>query len=111
MSARGILCSVVDSVTTTPYFRLEPISVQRVRLEKYIRLEPRSTLVEYYRIEIDDEGEFQETLGMELEVELEETIGMEVLVGERIEFEEVIGLEIEESCSDDYNELADLKLD
>jgi hypothetical protein len=111
MSARGISCSVLDSVTTTPYFRLELIGVKTVRLEKYIRLEPRTTFVEYYRIEIDDEGEFQETVGMEMEVEMEEIIGMEVLVNERITFEEVVGLEIERGCIDDYDELADLELD
>lgn len=117
MSLSGILCSIFDSVTTTEYFRLECIDVKDVLLEEYVRVavvpvDP--TFEEYVRLEVNEFGEVDEVVGLEIkcEWELEETVGMEVLESESyVEFDEVVGLEISDTYIDDYDELANMDLE
>lgn len=117
MSYSGILCSVFDSVTTTEYFRLECIDVKEVQLEEYVRVvvvavDP--TLEEYFRLEVDESGEVEEVVGIEIKCdwELEVIVGMEILESESdIEFDVVVGLEISHTFIDDYDELAEMDLE
>jgi hypothetical protein len=94
----NLITSVFDTVTMTNYFRLECFPVRDMSFDRYFRIEvdPEvEELEEYVRLEVDDYGNVEEVIGLEVsEVEWEEVVGMELKVVERTEFEEVVGLEI-----------------
>jgi hypothetical protein len=112
-----------DGVTMVPYFRLEYLPRKNFELEKYFRLEvvPKpmddddDEFEEYFRLEINEEGELEEVIGLdfsayeddESDYEFDEVVGLNLRrLPDTFELEETVGLEIFED-EDDYD-LCDL---
>jgi hypothetical protein len=107
----NLLLSVFDTLTMTNYFRLGCSKVENFRLEKYFRLEvakDEEEFDEYVRLEVDDLGNVEETIGLGFdEIELEEVVGLEVVqLPDTAKLEEVVGVEI--SVEKDYDEFSNL---
>jgi len=89
----------MSSAVLVPYTGVEVFQKEYLRSNKYFRLTLKEAKFEdfpqYSRLEITESGELEETLGFVVpEIEFEETVGMEIEVVRKSVVEEVVGLEI-----------------
>jgi len=89
----------MSSPVLIPYTSVDVFVKEYIRSNKYFRLTRKDPQFEdfpqYVRFDMTEEGEIEETVGLIIpEAQFEETVGLELEVVRKAVVEEVVGLEI-----------------